>query len=145
MLPGTQPRSHTSWIMTSALLLLIYLAFFHLCIGATYQVCIALGVGSWLVWTIICWYLRGVFWNRFEYFIHQLVGLDLLMEGFIPFHEGYGFYLCAASFWLVFLVNHFVVATRRSATSIDASVSTDASVRTDVLPMIGDSAASDSI
>ncbi len=91
----------------SLTLLTIYLGFFHLCIGSEYSTCIALGIGGWLLWSAICFGFRGVFINRFEFLIHCLVGVDILLEGFNPVHSGYGFYWCALGFWSVFLLYHF--------------------------------------
>lgn len=109
---STTATSQWQWIGVSCLLLLVYLTFFHLCLDASYSLCIAIGLGSWLVWCLICLSAKGVFLSRFEYLIHQLVGVDILLEGFNPLHEGYGFYYCAASFWAVFLVYRFLVAAR---------------------------------
>ena len=95
------------WTLLSGFLLLIYLTFFHLCLGAEYLTCNALGVGSWLLWTAVCFAFKDIFLNRFEYGIHLLVGVDLLLEGFSPVHEGYGFYVCASCFWAVFLIYRF--------------------------------------
>jgi len=105
-------RSHWPWIGISSLLLLVYLTFFHLCLNANYGMCIAIGFGSWVVWCLICVVARRIFLSRFEYWIHQLVGIDILLEGFNPLHEGYGFYYCATSFWIVFLIYRFIVAVK---------------------------------
>ena len=99
-------RFSPSWITTSASLLVIYLGFFHACIGHSFTACVCIGGFSWLLWLAVCWMQRRVFCNRFEYWIHQVVGLDILFEGFNPNHEGYEFYYCAAGFWLVFLTHH---------------------------------------
>ena len=78
--------------------------------------CIAIGIGCWITWLSICVAVKNIFINQFEYWIHQLVGLDILFEGFNPVHEGLGFYFCASSFWVVFLVYHYIVAPRSKRT-----------------------------
>ena len=60
----------------------------------------------------ICWAVRGVFLKRFEFGLYQLVGIDILLEGFVPDHTGYGFYWCAAGFWSVLLVYRLIPATK---------------------------------
>ena len=92
----------------NALLLLLYLVFFHFCIGSSYWACAIAGAVTWLFWMSICLFARDVFLNRFEFWIHQMVGLDVLLEGFNPLHEGFGFYYCAGCFWLVFLIYQIV-------------------------------------
>ncbi|MEM9413400.1 MAG: hypothetical protein AAGA30_19990 [Planctomycetota bacterium] len=99
---------HTDWLKVNAILLAIYLGFFHACIDAQFATSVALGLIAWAAWTLVCFFNRSCFRNTFEYGIYQLVGLDLLVEGFIPFHSGYGFYFCAMSFWSVFLAYRFV-------------------------------------
>ena len=110
-----ESRYQQRWMWVSAVLLVIYLAFFHLCLESSYQTCAILGVSGWLIWSVICYRCQKVFLNRFEYWIHQLVGIDILLEGFSPLHEGYGFYVCASCFWAVFLgyrlVSHLKTAT----------------------------------
>ncbi len=103
-----EKRYHWQWTWLSAALLLVYLGFFHSCLGASYLTCNLLGIGCWVIWTGICWFWRDVFLNRFEYGIHLLVGVDILLEGFSPIHEGYGFYICAGCFWCVFLTYRFM-------------------------------------
>ena len=110
---NSKPGSRWQWPMVSVVLLIVYLAFFHLCLGANYGRCIATGFVCWIIWMSICLTVesvKNVFTNRFEYWIHQLVGLDILFEGFNPVHEGYGFYFCATGFWVIFLINHYVFA-----------------------------------
>ena len=88
------------WICLSAFLLIVYLGFFHVCLMLDPQGCTIAGAIFWLVWLLITVTFRKVFINRFEFWIHQLVGVDILFEGFNPFHAGFGFYFCALSFWL---------------------------------------------
>ena len=101
-------RFSNSWILVNSLLLVLYLGFFHFCIGSSYWSCTIAGAVAWFIWLSICLLGRVVFLNRFEYWIHQIVGLDVLIEGFSPLHEGFGFYYCAAGFWLVFLGYHSI-------------------------------------
>ncbi len=96
------------WLAVSGMLLLVYLAFFHLCLNASQFGCGLTGLVAWSIWFAICYCNRTVFKNRFEYFIHQLVGVDILCEGFNPIHQGYGFYSCAVSFWMIFFAYHFL-------------------------------------
>ena len=107
-----QQRHHWPWTWVSASLLLVYLVFFHLCMESTYATCILLGVICWTSWVGICYWCRDVFLNPFEYWIHQLVGVDILLEGFSPLHHGFGFYICAASFWSVFVAYRALGACR---------------------------------
>ncbi len=106
-------------------LLAIYLSFFHACIGRSFTACICLGAICWLIWMSVCLIQRRVFFNRFEYLIHHVVGLDILFEGFNPAHEGHGFYYCAAGFWLVFLTNHLLASPRVPASEAAKSLDLD--------------------
>jgi len=108
---GSGVKFSAAWVTTSLGLLAIYLGFFHCCIGQSFLTCVGIGFVCWALWTSVCWFLRGVYFNRFEYLIHQVVGVDILMEGFNPIHQGYGFYSCAAAFWLVFVVYHFLASS----------------------------------
>jgi hypothetical protein len=94
-------RDWTGWGFLSGSLLFLYLAFFYACLFVEYPIQIALGWGAWILWVLICMRFRGAFINRFEHLFYQLVGLDLLLEGFNPYHAGYGFWLCALGFWSV--------------------------------------------
>ena len=100
-------HGHGRWACLSLSLLVVYLTFFHLCVGSEYALCNLFGILFWAVWFAICLVWRSVFRNRFEYVIHQLVGLDILIEGFNPIHDGYGFYFCALGFWVLFLSYRF--------------------------------------
>ena len=108
-----QPR----WLLMSALLLVVYLSFFHFCVGAEYTSCIVAGVLGFAVWQLICGAFRESYLNKFEYRIHQFVGVDVLLEGFVPFHEGYGFYYCATCFWLILLSYQAFGARRKQLMS----------------------------
>ena len=96
------------WLVVSGVLMVVYLGFFHLCLDASRDRCMLTGVVAWSLWFGICFCNRSVFRNRFEYFIHQLVGVDILLEGFSPLHQGYSFYSCALSFWTIFFAYHFL-------------------------------------
>jgi hypothetical protein len=48
--------------------------------------------------------------NRYEFLFYLALPLDMALEGLIPEHKGYSFYLCAASFWLVFIVYRIYLA-----------------------------------
>ena len=78
----------------------------------------------------ICWAVRGVFLKRFEFGLYQLVGVDILLEGFVPDHTGYGFYWCAAGFWSVLLVYRLIPATQK----VEATESCEADLPDTVMP-----------
>lgn len=101
------PRSRAQWPWFSLTLLAIYLLFFHVRMVAPLHWNVMLGIGVWFYWAAFCYRARHVFATQFEYWIHQAVGLDILIEGFNPWHAGYGFYLCAAAFWSIFLIYHY--------------------------------------
>lgn len=97
------PLLASDWLSTSTALLIVYLGFFHCCIGfgeAWYSI---IGVVCFSLWIMICVFRQRVFLNRFEMVLHHLVGLDILIEGMNPYHQGYGFYLCALAFWVLFI------------------------------------------
>ena len=106
------------WAFLSIALLLIYLLFFHSCLLVEYRGRVALGAACWLTWCGVCWRWRNVFCNRFEYWIHQAVGIDILLEALNPIHQGYGFYWCAASFWFVFIVYHIIASVRATGATM---------------------------
>ena len=99
-------KQHRVWYAVSALLLGVYLAFFHwLNVAEPHQV----GVGGLIfatVWLSVCFIAQSVFRNRFEFGIHTFLTLDFFMESLAPEHSGYGFYFCAFGFWTVFLIYH---------------------------------------
>ncbi len=105
---NSSANNTVQWLGLSLTLLFVYLGFFHLCLESDPATCIVLGVGGWLLWSAICIVGRSVFRNRFEFMVHLVVGLDLLLEGFNPDHAGYGFYLCALGFWAIFVTYHFL-------------------------------------
>ena len=104
----------------STTLLLVYLGFFHVCLGASYWGCVTAGIVGTAVWVATCYLFRGAYLSRFEYWIHLLVGLDIFLEGFSPLHEGYGFYYCAACFWMVFLSYHALGSVTYPAVQVQA-------------------------
>lgn len=79
---------------------------------------------------VICWLVRDVFLKRFEFGLYQLVGVDILLEGFVPDHTGYGFYWCAAGFWSVLLVYRLIPATQK----VEATESCEAVLPDTVMP-----------
>ena len=113
-------RFQPAWVLMSVVLLVVYLGFFHVCMGLEYWGCVTAGFVGTVVWFGVCHLFRQTYISRFEYLIHQLVGLDILIEGFNPLHEGYGFYFCALGFWLVFLMYHTFGAVKYSAVKIQA-------------------------
>ena len=113
-------ESPLHWTSVSAMLLVIYLGFFHLCIGSNPVACIVLGILFWVAWVGVCYFNRVCFKSRFEYWIHQFVGLDILLEGFNPYHEGFGFYWCATSFWAVLVAYHFLTPGNSNGASLVA-------------------------
>ncbi|MBI4662454.1 MAG: hypothetical protein HY735_26860 [Verrucomicrobia bacterium] len=88
----------------SILVLLVYLAVFQFWLavdaaGRTASTTI-------VVVALTAILLRGAreqyFVNRWDFLFHGCVVLDICLEGFfIPIHEGFGFYLCAAGFTVV--------------------------------------------
>ena len=120
------------WIAIYSVTLAIYLGFFHSCLGASYQACITYGVCFWLAWMAICWVARGAFLKRFEFWLYQLVGIDILLEGFNPYHNHYGFYWCALAFWSVLLVYRLIPAT--AAEKAPPTESRDAALPDSVIP-----------
>lgn len=95
-----------AWYFVSAFLLVLYLAFFFTVNGAEAGQVRFIGAGFGTAWLASCFIFQTCFRNRFEFGIHTLLTLDFFLEGMVPFHSGYGFFYCAASFWTVFLVYH---------------------------------------
>ena len=111
--------SSLRWILLSQLLLALYLAFFHTALGKSPTEIIFIGLGFSALTTAIVVMCRKVFFNRMEYWIHLVIGLDILCEGFIPYHESLGFYYCAAAFWTVFWGYHgFLLYSKKPSTSL---------------------------
>lgn len=110
------------WYFVSALLLIVYLAFFHLLNVVTPEQMVYLGAGFGTLWLGSCFVFQSCFRNRFEYGIHTLVTLDIFIESMIPFHTGYSFYLCATGFWLVFLFYHHLPMLTTSSSASEVSI-----------------------
>lgn len=100
-------QNNTAWHIVSLILLAIYLACFHVFNASTPEQIPAVATTFGSAWLVTCFVCQTVFRNRFEFGIHSLVAIDFMLEGLIPNHSGYGFYLCAAGFWSLFLVYHY--------------------------------------
>lgn len=98
--------SSTRWILLSQFLLALYLAFFHTALGKSPTEILYTGLLFSAATTAIIVRFRSVFYNRFEYWIHHAIGLDMFLEGFVPYHETLGFYYCAVAFWTIFWGYH---------------------------------------
>ena len=94
------------WLMLNAVLLVLYLGFFHICLLIEASYWPWCGTFFAVVWMAVISWKKSVFKNSYEYFFYSIVALDIFIEGFIPLHEGYGFYYCALGFWLVFIFYH---------------------------------------
>ena len=86
----------------SLVLLGVYLATFHLWLLVPADTIQATGLGANCVLTLLLWraWTAGYFVNFWDRLFHGLVILDVLLEAYIPLHEGYGFYACAVGFAL---------------------------------------------
>ena len=101
--------------MLSQFLLALYLAFFHTALGKSPTEIILIGLGFSAISTGVVVLCRNAFFNRFEFLIHLVIGLDILIEGFVPYHESFGFYYCALALWSVFWIYHaFLLYWQRS-------------------------------
>ncbi len=75
-----------------------YLAVFHAWLVLNAAAVLGCAVAATL-WMVLRRSQRaGYFFNVWDKRFHEVVIVDLLLESFIPLHEGYGFYWCAASF-----------------------------------------------
>lgn len=116
------------WMMISQLLLAIYLGFFNAVLGKSPTEIFYIGVGFAILATVVVVLCRNVFFNKFEYRIHLVIGLDIFFESLIPWHETLGFYYCALAFWSLFWSYHaFLLYRRRSRTRTSAVASDGAS------------------
>lgn len=106
------------WIMLSQLLLALYLAFFLTTLGRSSTEILVMGIAFAALSTLIVVLCRDVFYNRFEYWIHLVIGFDIFCEGFVPFHESLGFYYCALAFWTVFWGHHGFLLYRQHSKSV---------------------------
>ena len=108
------------WLLLSQLLLALYLAFFHTVLGKSPTEILCIGIGFATLSTIIVVMCRNVFFNRFEYWIHLVIGLDIFCESFVPWHESFGFYFCAIALWSVFWTYHAFLLYRRNPKLVPA-------------------------
>ena len=116
---NTSKYSTIRWILLSQLLLVIYLGFFHFVTNRSPAEILTAGLVCSALATVIVFVCRNFFLSRLQYLVHYVVGLDILLEGFVPRHEGYGFYYCAAAFWIVFYCHHAYLLYKRETTSLD--------------------------
>lgn len=86
----------------SLVLLAGYLGTFHLWLLIAPASVPFAGVAMTWALVFVAWRakLGGYFVNQWDRIFHAVVTLDLLLESFIPLHEGLGFYGCAAGFML---------------------------------------------
>ena len=94
------------WILLSQLLLAIYLGFFHFVTNRSPSEIFIAGLVGSAVAIAVVFVCRNLFLSRLQHLAHYVVGVDIFLEGFVPKHEGYGFYYCAAGFWIVFFCHH---------------------------------------
>lgn len=113
------------WILLSQFLLAAYLAFFHSVLGKSPTEIMLIGFGFAALTTVIVVACRNVFFNRFEYWIHLVIGVDIFFESLVPFHQSLGFYYCALAFWSVFWGYHgLLLYRRRSKPTLTSTTST---------------------
>ncbi len=113
--PSTEQVSHRAllmWIVFNLILLGCYLAFFHLCLVFEFPTSLLFGVAIAMITVGVLVQWRRLFVNRYEFLIYLVLPLDILLEGLIPYHEGYSFYFCAAAFWAVFIFYRIYLARR---------------------------------
>ena len=86
----------------SLVLMAGYLATFHLWLLVPVDMIQGTGLGANCVLTFLLWraWTGGYFLNAWDRIFHGLVILDVLLEAYLPLHEGYSFYACAAGFAL---------------------------------------------
>ena len=100
-----EPKSELlKWIVFNLLLLAGYLGFFHLSLVSDFPWSLLIGIAIAILLTALCVKHRQLFINRFEFLIYLVVPIDILLESLIPLHEGYSFYGCAVSFWMLFIL-----------------------------------------
>jgi type IV secretory pathway TrbL component len=95
-------KSLGQWLALNLVLIGLYLGFFHLSLLVEFPGSLLIGLVIAGVMAWLCFQFRKLFLGRYENFIYYALPLDIALEGLIPFHSGYSFYWCAASFWLVF-------------------------------------------
>ncbi|MEQ2006551.1 MAG: hypothetical protein ABMA26_07125 [Limisphaerales bacterium] len=86
----------------SLILLAGCLATFHLWLLVPPDAIQPVGLAANCALTLLLWraWTGGYFVNLWDRIFHGLVILDVLLEAYVPLHEGYGFYACAAGFAL---------------------------------------------
>ena len=94
--------SAIEWLAFNLALFVLYIGFFHLCLVTQFPISLAIGVVIAAAMSYLCVRFYRLFANRYEFLFYLALPLDVVLEGLIPFHSGYSFYWCAASFWLVF-------------------------------------------
>ena len=107
------PRYGTiRWILLSQLLLVIYLSFFNSVLDKSPTDTFRIGLGFATLATVVVVLCRNFFFNKFEYYVHLVIGLDIFLEGLVPWHDSFGFYYCALAFWSLFWTYHAVLLYR---------------------------------
>ena len=101
---GEQNSDFLKWIVFNLLLLAGYLGFFHLSLIFDFPWSLLIGIVVASSLAALCVKNRQLFINRFEFLIYLVVPVDILLESLIPLHEGYSFYGCAVSFWMLFIL-----------------------------------------
>lgn len=79
----------------------VYLATFHLWLGAAHSTVVVVGLAASLSSGVVfAWAAkRGFFLNRWDGFIHAAVIADIFLEAImVRNHDSYGFYGCALGF-----------------------------------------------
>lgn len=79
-----------------------YLATFHLWLVVPQDAIRPIGLAAYCVMMLLLWraWTAGYFANLWDRLFHGFVILDVLLEAYVPLHEGFGFYACAAGFAL---------------------------------------------
>lgn len=118
--PAKSFRAALLWIWFNLFLLASYIGFFHLCLITEFPVSMVIGFVIAAVMAFLCFRNYALFTNRYEFWFYLALPLDVALESLIPFHSGFSFYWCAASFWSVFViyrVYRLVVADNTTSTT----------------------------
>ncbi len=110
-----------SWLVFNLVVLAAYLGFFYLCLVVDWPFTTLIGIA--MASLIVGLYVRchRLFLNRYEVLFYSAVPLDILIEGFSPFHTDYSFYGCAISFWTLFVgYRACLMVRRRRIAEVDA-------------------------
>lgn len=98
---STRRRFVRNWWF-SVLMLIAYIAVFHLWLWDASPLSPFISATVWAIFFAALLYAqRTYFINAWDRAFHAIVIIDVLVESLIPFHSGYGFYLCAAAFAIV--------------------------------------------